>query len=45
MPECQYHAGGASCAQSIMEQSGILIAALPVSLILVIGSAWWIFRR
>jgi hypothetical protein len=25
--------------------SSTLIAALPVSLILVIGSAWWIFRR
>jgi hypothetical protein len=25
--------------------SSTLIAGLPVSLILVIGSAWWIFRR
>ncbi len=22
-----------------------IIAALPVSLILVVGSAWWVFRR
>jgi hypothetical protein len=25
--------------------SSTLIAALPASLILVIGSVWWIFRR
>ena len=28
-----------------MEYPGAVIAALPVSLILVIGSACWIFRR
>jgi hypothetical protein len=25
--------------------SAILISILPASLVLVIGSAWWIFRR
>lgn len=28
-----------------MEQLPAIFAALPVSLILVISSAWWIFRR
>jgi hypothetical protein len=28
-----------------MEHLTLLIAALPVSLILVIGSAWWVLRR
>ena len=28
-----------------MEHAGALIATLPVSLVLVTGSAWWVLRR
>jgi hypothetical protein len=45
LPDGQHQASHPNPGRQPMEDFASLIAALPVSLILVIGCAWWIFRR
>jgi hypothetical protein len=40
-----YSRGAHHAHNTAMEHLALLIAALPVSLILVAGAAWWVFRR
>lgn len=45
LPEGKTQANQPAIGKQPMEHFPAFFAALPISLILVIGSVWWIFRR